>query len=87
MFRCTHKKHTDEEDIERQDMYWLIIVGDEGEWKDNGYNISKEVLHRRRIETRKGNRRGEAVMELVIASIEPGMVEQAVNIVCQGFAC
>ena len=61
-------------------------MGDEGEWKDDGNNVSKEVLHRRRKKTRKGNWRGEAVMELMVASVEPGMVKQAVDVVCQDLA-
>ena len=45
------------------------------------------MLQRGRVETRKGNRRGKAVIELMVASEEPGVVKQAVDVVCQDFAC
>ncbi len=68
-------------------MHWLVIVGDEGEWKHNGYDVGKEVLYRCRIETREGNWRGKTVMELMVASVEPGMVKEPVDVVCQDLAC
>lgn len=87
MFRRPHKEYTDEKEVERQNVHWLVIMGDEGQWKHDWYNVSKEVLYGCRVETRKGNRRGKAVMELMVASVEQGVVKQAVDVVCQDFAC
>lgn len=67
-------------------MHWLVIVSHEGEWEHNGDNVDKEMLYRRDVETRKGKRRGKGVMKLVVASIESGMVEDAMDVVCQDLA-
>ena len=62
-------------------------MGNEGERKYNWYNVGKEVLYRCRIETREGNWRGKTVMELMVASVELGMVKEAVDVICQDLAC
>lgn len=86
MFRRTNEEYTDEKDIKRQNVHWLIVAGDEGEGEHDGYEVGKEVLYRRRIQARKGNRRGKAVMELMVGGVESRTGKYAVDVVLQYLA-
>ena len=68
-------------------MHWLPKVSSESQWKHNGKNVSEKVLYRRHLEPREGYRRGKMVMELVVASVELGMMQDTVDIICQDFTC
>ena len=86
VLRNTHQKHADEESVEGEDMYRLVEVSDECEREHNRYDIGEEMLYGRGIKTCEGDGRGETVVQFVVASIKPRVVEDAVDVVGQDFA-
>ena len=68
-------------------MHWLPKASNESQWKHDGNNVSEEVFYGRRIEPRKGYRCGETVMELVVASVELGLMQNPVDVICQDLTC
>ena len=86
MFGRAYKQDADQEAVERQDVDGLVIVSHEGKWEDDWYNVRKDVFHRRGVETRKRNRGSEAVVELVVASVEPREVEDTMDVIAQHLA-